>query len=52
MSRIAYKNTGMTFRSVLFFIKKMNETFMELKINKEWINIYLRAEALQNKFNL
>jgi hypothetical protein len=52
MCRIAYKNTGMSFRSVLYFIKKMNESFIELKINKEWINVYLRAEALQNKFNL
>ena len=42
----------MSFRSVLYFIKKMNESFIELKINKEWINVYLRAEALQNKFNL
>ena len=40
---IAYKNQAMTFRGVLHFIKKMNETFPDLKINKEWINIYLRA---------
>jgi hypothetical protein len=37
---------------VLLFIKALNQNEQELAINKEWINIYLRAEALQNKFNL
>ena len=52
MTKIAFKNEGATFRGTLIFIRKMNERFADLKINKEWINIYLRAEALQNKFNL
>ena len=52
ITAIAFKNDGTTFRGILILIKRMNEKFADLKINKEWINIYLRAEVLQNKYNL
>jgi hypothetical protein len=50
--QMAFNNEAIPFRSVLIFIKKLNETFVEARITKEWIDIYLRAEALQNKFKL
>lgn len=49
---MAYHNENVPFKGVLIFIKRLNEAFVETKITKEWIEIYLRAEALQNKFKL
>lgn len=35
--QMAYNNVAINFKSVLIFIKRLNENFAETKINKEWI---------------
>lgn len=40
------------FKGVLLFIRRLAEKYPELKVQQEWLEIYLRAEALQSKFNL
>lgn len=49
---MAYHKEDIPFKGVLLFIKRLNEAFVETKITKEWIEIYLRADALQSKFKL
>lgn len=50
--QMAFSNENLSFKSVLLFSKKLNEKFHQLAINKEWIEVYLRTDALQNKFKL
>jgi hypothetical protein len=49
---LVYIRDDLTLRGALLFIKKLGQSFAKLKLNKEWIEVYLRAEALQNKFKL
>ena len=49
--KVAYKK-DIPFKGILIFIKRLAEKYPELNLNKDWLEIYIRAETLQNKFNL